>query len=257
MNGHPLRRIVRTSNPVFGNRFERYARQPYAVDAGTMTIEGTVAKTLTLLFLVVIGAILPWYAFFTLQDLVLVLLLMMVGLIGGLVVALVTIFVPRFAHVTSPVYAFLEGLILGAFSALFELVYPGILLQAVGLTFGVFLLVLVLYRVRVLRATPRFVKGIVAATGAIMVIYLIGLVLVLFGVPVFFWSSPDPISIAFSVFVVAIAALNFVLDFGFIEEGVNNHAPKQMEWYAAFGLLVTLVWLYVEILRLIAKLRSR
>ncbi|HEV8593997.1 MAG TPA: Bax inhibitor-1/YccA family protein, partial [Thermoplasmata archaeon] len=93
--------------------------------------------------------------------------------------------------------------------------------------------------------------------GAIMVIYLVGLILTLFGIPVFFWSSSSPISIAFSVFVVAIAALNFVLDFAFIEEGVNNNAPKHMEWYAAFGLLVTLVWLYIEILRLLAKLRSR
>ena len=135
--------------------------------------------------------------------------------------------------------------------------YQGILPQAVALTFGVFFLVLVLYRVRILRATPRFVKGIVAATGAIMILYFIGLLLVLFGVPVFFFYSSDPLSIAFSVFVVAIAALNFVLDFAFIEEGANHGAPKHMEWYAAFGLLVTLVWLYIEVLRLLAKLRSR
>jgi len=181
----------------------------------------------------------------------------MVGLLGGLVVGFATIFVPGYAHVTSPVYALLEGLILGGISALFETVYQGILPQAVALTFGVFFLVLVLYRVRILRATPRFVKGIVAATGAIMILYFIGLLLVLFGVPVFFFYSSDPLSIAFSVFVVAIAALNFVLDFAFIEEGANHGAPKHMEWYAAFGLLVTLVWLYIEVLRLLAKLRSR
>lgn len=248
---------MRTGNPVFGNRWERYAHQPFATEAGTMTVEGTAAKALFLLFLVLIGALVVWYALFTLGDLSLVLLLMMVGLFGGLVVAFATIFLPRYAHVSSPAYALLEGLILGGFSAFFEVAYPGILLQAVALTFGVFFLALILYRVRILRATPRFVTGIVAATGAILVLYLVGLVLVLFGVPVFFFSSGDPISIAFSVFVVAIAALNFVLDFGFIEEGVTQGAPKHMEWYAAFGLLVTLVWLYIEVLRLLSKVRSR
>lgn len=248
---------MRTSNPVFGNRWERYLRAGQTAEEGVMTIEGTAAKALILLFLVLLSSIFVWYVFFTIGDLALVFILMMLGLLGGLVVALITIFLPRYAAVTAPAYALLEGLMLGGISSIFENVYPGIMFQAVALTFGVFLLVLVLYRVRILRATPRFVKGIVAATLAIMVLYLVGLVLSLFGTRVFFFYSSDPLSIAFSVFVVAIAALNFVLDFGFIEAGANQGAPAHMEWYAAFGLLVTLVWLYLEILRLLAKLRSR
>jgi uncharacterized YccA/Bax inhibitor family protein len=223
---------------------------------GTMTVEGTATKTGILLLLVLVSSLVTW-SLFAMGNFRLVFPLMIVGMIGGLVVALITIFKPKWASVTAPTYAIFEGLLLGGLSAAFEFVYPGILFQAVALTFGVFALVLVLYRFRVLRATPRFVKGIIAATGAIMFVYLIGLVLLLFGVPVFFFSSSDPISIGFSVFVVAIASLNFVLDFGFIEEGANRAAPKHLEWYAAFGLLVTLIWLYIEILRLLAKLRSR
>ena len=248
---------MRTSNPVFGNRFERIAQRSYGVEqVGAMTVEGTATKTGILLLLVLVSSLVTWLLF-GLGNVQLVFLLMIVGMIGGLVVALITIFKPAWASVTAPAYAILEGLLLGGLSAAFEIVYPGILFQAVALTFGVFALILVLYRFRVLRATPAFVKGIVAATLAIMFVYLIGFVLTLIGVPVFFFSSSSPISIGFSVFVVAIAALNFVLDFGFIEEGANRGAPKHLEWYAAFGLLVTLIWLYIEILRILAKLRSR
>lgn len=250
---------MRTSNPVFSNRFERYAQQqPFgSIGMGTMTIEGTATKTGILLLLLLMSATVTWYVFFTLFDITLVFLLIIVGLIGGLVVGLITAFKPKWAHVTAPIYAIFEGLFLGGISGIFEIVYPGILVQAIALTFGVFALVLVLYRVRILRATPRFAKGIIAATGAIFLIYFIGILLSLFGVRPFFFYESSPISIGFSVFVVAIAALNFVLDFGFIEEGANRGAPKHLEWYAAFGLLVTLIWLYIEILRLLAKLRSR
>ncbi len=248
---------MRTSNPVFANRFQRLAQQSAGWEhAGTMTVEGTATKTGILLLLVLISSIVTW-SFFVAGDFALVFLLMMVGMIGGLIVALVTVFKPTWASATAPAYAILEGLLLGGLSAGFEVVYPGILLQAVALTFGVFALILVLYRVRVLQATPRFVKGIVAATGAIMIVYFAGIILSLFGFRPFFFYSSDPLSIAFSVFVVAIAALNFVLDFGFIEEGAKQGAPKHLEWYAAFGLLVTLIWLYIEILRLLSKLRSR
>ena len=248
---------MRTSNPVFGNRFQRYAQAGYGAGQEAMTVEGTATKTAILLLCVLIGGVIVWY-FFAAGNYGLVYSLMLIGLIGGFVVALITMFKPTWAAVTSPAYGVLEGLILGGISAIFELAYPGIMFQAVALTFGVFALVLVLYRFRILRATPRFAKGIIAATGAIMIVYIVGIILSLFGVNVVFFSlSSNPISIGFSVLVVAIAALNFVLDFGFIEEGANQGAPKHMEWYAAFGLLVTLVWLYLEILRLLAKLRSR
>jgi len=222
-----------------------------------MTVAGTATKTAILLFILFIASLVTWWILFVEGNLGLVLILITAGFIGGLIVGLFTAFVPRYAKVTAPVYAVLEGLAIGGISGVFERIYPGILFQAVGLTFGVFALVLFLYRFRVLRATPRFAKGIIAATGAIFIVYMVGLVLSLFGRPVFFFYSSDPISIGFSVFVVAIASLNFVLDFGFIEEGANQGAPKHIEWYAAFGLLLTLVWLYIEILRLLAKLRSR
>jgi uncharacterized YccA/Bax inhibitor family protein len=249
---------MRTSNPVFSNRFERYAQQSFGtVGMGTMTIEGTATKTGILLLLLLMSSTFVWYLFFAVQDYALVFLLVLVGLIGGLVVAFITIFKPAWASATAPVYAILEGLMLGGISALFELVYPGILVQAIALTFGVFALVLVLYRFRILRATPRFAKGVIAATFAIMIVYVIGFLLSFFGVRAFFFYDSSPISIGFSVFVVAIASLNLVLDFGFIEDGANRGAPKYLEWYAAFGLLVTLIWLYIEIIRLLAKLRSR
>lgn len=247
---------MRTSNPVFGSRFERLAREMPAMGE-TMTVGGTAMKTAILLVLVLLSATVVWWYFFVEVNLALVQLLILVGLVGGLVIGLAAAFLPKYAAVTAPAYALFEGLFLGGISALFEIPFPGIVLQAVGLTFGVFALILLLYSVRILRATPRFAKGIIAATGAIFFVYLIGIILTLFGIPVFFFSSSDPWSIGFSVLVVAIAALNFVLDFGFIEEGANHGASKHLEWYAAFGLLVTLVWLYIEILRLLAKIRSR
>lgn len=247
---------MRTANPVFGNRFERYTRGMPAVGAETMTVGGTATKTAILLLLVLISSLFVWWLFAE-GNFALVQILILVGVIGGLVVALITVFRPQWASATAPVYAILEGLFLGGISVVFEILYPGILFQAVALTFGVFALILLLYRAEILRATPRFAKGIIAATGAIFLVYLISLILSLFGVTSFLFTSSHPVSIGFSVLVVAIAALNFVLDFGFIEEGANRGAPKHLEWYAAFGLLVTLVWLYIEVLRLLAKLRSR
>jgi uncharacterized YccA/Bax inhibitor family protein len=247
---------MRTSNPVFGNRFERYIRQPYETSGETMTVEGTVLKTAILLMLALITSGIVWYLFYVANEVALVLLLLMVGLIGGLVVALVTVFVPRWAAVTSPAYALLEGLVLGGISAVFDLIYPGIVLQAVALTFGVFVLVLLAYRARILQATPRFTKGVLAATGAIMILYFVGILLSFFGVPVVYFHDTGAIGIGFSLFVVSIAALNLVLDFGFIERGAAEGAPKNMEWYGAFGLMVTLVWLYLEVLRLLSLLRQ-
>lgn len=180
------------------------------------------------------------------------------GLIGGLVVALVTVFKKEWSPVTAPLYAVLEGLAIGAISAVFEQRFPGIVMQAVGLTFGTLAALLLAYRSGLVRATENFKLGVVAATGGIMLLYLVNIGMRLFGFEgMGFIHDSGWLGIGFSAVVVVVAALNLVLDFDFIEQGVEHGAPKYMEWYGAFGLLVTLVWLYLEILRLLAKLQSR
>jgi uncharacterized YccA/Bax inhibitor family protein len=179
------------------------------------------------------------------------------GVFGGFVVALVTIFKKEWSPITAPVYALLEGLALGGISAIFERTYPGVAMQAVGLTFGTLFIMLLAYKTGMIRATQKFKLGVIAATGGIAVLYLVEMVLGLFHVTVPAINGSGPLGIAFSLFVVVIAALNLVLDFDLIETGVQGGAPKYMEWYGAFALMVTLIWLYLEILRLLAKARRR
>ena len=181
----------------------------------------------------------------------------MTGAIGGLVVALITVFKKQWSPVTAPAYALLEGLFIGAFSAMMEARFPGIVLQAVGLTFGTLASLLVAYRSGLIRVTENFKLGVVAATGGIALLYLVDIAMGFFGHSVGFIHQSSLLGIGFSVVVVIIAALNLVFDFDFIERGVEQGAPKYMEWFAAFGLMVTLVWLYLEILRLLSKLNSR
>jgi uncharacterized YccA/Bax inhibitor family protein len=177
--------------------------------------------------------------------------------IGGLVTAVVTIFFPKVSPFTASLYAVLEGLFLGTISAIYEARFQGIMIQAVGLSIGVLVLLLVLYGTGLVRATEKFKIGIIAATGAVCLVYLVTMVLSLFGTRVPFIHEAGPIGIGFSVVVVAIAALNLILDFDFIETGSRRGAPKYMEWYAGFSLLVTLIWMYLEILRLLSKLKNR
>lgn len=177
--------------------------------------------------------------------------------IAGFVVALITIFVPRISPVTAPLYAVLEGLFLGAVSAFFNARYQGIVLEAGALTTGVLAAMAVLYATRWIVVTDKFRTGVIAATFGVCLAYLGAFLLNLFGLPFPYIHDGGLVSIGFSVVVVVIAALNLVLDFDTIERGARARAPKYMEWYAAFGLLVTLVWLYLEILRLLAKLRGR
>ena len=181
----------------------------------------------------------------------------MVGGIGGFIVAMVTVFKQKWAPFTVPLYAALQGLFLGGISATFELRFPGIVIQAVGLTMMVFLALLFAYKSKLIQATENFKLGITAATGGIALLYIVQLVLSFFGIHIPYIHESGPIGIGFSLVVVTIAALNLVMDFDFIENGAARRAPKYMEWYAAFGLLVTLVWLYLEMLRLLAKLQSR
>jgi len=178
-------------------------------------------------------------------------------LIVGFGLAIVTAFVPKLARFTALPYAFAEGLVLGVISHLYDSQSQGIAVQALLATAGVFLAMLALYGLRILRATPRFVKGVVAATMGIAAMYLVGWIASMFGADSLrFWSSSSPLGIGVSVIIVLVAAFNLIIDFDMIERGARNRAPAHMEWYGAFSLMVTLVWLYLEILRLLAKLRD-
>lgn len=182
--------------------------------------------------------------------------LLFVGMIVGLGLAFLTAFKPKLARVTGILYALCQGYVIGAISAFYGAQFPGIVAQAILATLGVFLVMLVLYGLRVLRATPKFVKGVIAATFGIVVVYGVMLIANLFGVGEGFWTSGSPLGIVISLVVVGVAAMNLILDFDFIERGQQAGLPRYMDWYAAFGLLVTLIWLYLEMLRLLARLRQ-
>jgi uncharacterized YccA/Bax inhibitor family protein len=179
------------------------------------------------------------------------------GSVGGFIAAMVTIWRKHWSQYSAVVYAILEGLALGAISASFELQYPGIAAQAVGLTFGTLFCLLIAYKSGFIEPSENFKLGVMAATGAIFFVYLIGFLLSLFDMQFVSFDQSGWLGIGISAFVVVVAALNLVLDFDFIEQGVAEGAPQYMEWYAAFGLLVTLVWLYIEMLRLLARLANR
>jgi uncharacterized YccA/Bax inhibitor family protein len=245
--------LFKTSNPALNeNTFKGEA----AVAGEPMTLQGTVNKTGVLLLCVVATAAWTWGIAHS-QAPQAALPWMIGGLVGGLVFSLVTIFKKEWAPITAPIYALCEGLALGGISALLEMQYPGIAIQAMGLTFAVTAVMLVLYTSGVLRATPKFTVGVIAATGGIFVLYMVDLVLGMFGHHVPLLNSSGPWGIAISVAIVIIAALNLILDFDFVETGVHANAPKYMEWYGAFGIMVTLVWMYLEILRLLSKIRDR
>ncbi|PZO65756.1 MAG: hypothetical protein DI635_02410 [Pseudoxanthomonas suwonensis] len=227
-------------------------------DDQAMTINGTVNKTGILLLLAVLTAAFAWSQTITETGEVsqAARIYLIGGAIGGLVMALVTAFKKTWAPVTAPLYALLEGFFLGAISAIYNAQFQGIVLQAVLLTFGTLFALLMAYRSGLIQVTQNFRLGVVAATGGIMLVYLATIVLRLFGMDIPMIHQSGMIGIGFSLFVVVIASLNLVLDFDFIEAGAEHGAPKYMEWYGAFGLMVTLVWLYLEFLRLLSKLRD-
>lgn len=247
---------MRTGNPILSDKtFENFDSAMTSAQANTMTLNGTATKTMMLMTLVVGAGAVTWNLFS--QQSPLVMPLMIGGAIAGLIFALITSFKPTWSPVTASLYAVCEGLFLGGLSALYQHMYQGIVVQAVFLTLGTLFALLLAYQSGVIRATENFKLGIVAATGGIFLVYMATLVLGFFGVQIPYIHGSGLIGIGFSLFVVIIAALNLVLDFDFIETGVERGAPKYMEWYGAFGLLVTLVWLYIEILRLLAKMNSR
>lgn len=254
--------LMKTSNPALGsNTFRDVAGSGFggAIDVTTrMTLSGTINKTAILLLCAVATASWTWHLFMESRNPASVSGLMMLGIFGGLILAFVTVFKKEWSPVCAPAYALLEGLALGGISAMFNLYYPGIAFEAVGLTFATLFVMLFLYKARIIKVTRKFMIGVVAATGGIMLFYFVEMILGFFGIHAFSaLNGSGPIGILFSLFIVGIAALNLVLDFHFIEQGVNYGAPKYMEWYGAFGIMVTLVWLYLEMLRLLSKINSR
>ncbi len=248
---------MRTANPILrADTFDLRAGERES----TMTIMGTVHKTAFLVLIVFAAAIWVWKQFPMTEPGRIpagVYPWVIGGAIGGLVLAMITSFKREIARFTSPLYAACEGLFLGGISALFDSLYPGIAIQAIGLTATTLFALLFAYRSGLIRATENFKLGVTAATGGVLLLYVASWVLGMFGVTMPFLHDNGIIGIGISMVIVVIAALNLVLDFDFIEQGQANGAPKSMEWYAAFGLLVTLVWLYIETLRLLSKLQSR
>jgi len=249
--------VARSGNPALSeSRFAQY--RGLGVSGDVMTMQGAVNKTGILLLITMLTAGYVWKTFFSAPEpnITNVSGLMIVGAIGGFVVAMVTVFKDSWSPITAPIYAALEGLFLGGISAVAESQYPGIGIQSVGLTFAVCLVMLAVYSSGIIKVTDKFRVGVVAATGGVAIFYFISIILSLFGIQVPFINDNSWVGIGFSLVVVSIAALNLVLDFDVIQQLSRSGAPRYMEWYGAFGLMVTLVWLYIEILRLLMKLRS-
>ena len=225
---------------------------------GVMTVSGTASASMVLFALLLVSAAVGWIAVAEPQPGVLSFPPMaFVGAIIGFIAVMVTVFKPMTSHILGPVYAVGQGLFVGALSKMFDATYSGIVVQAVGTTLAVFGVMLFLYRTRILRVTDKFRRIVIGATLGVMVFYLASFVFSMFGANVSFLSSSSGMGILFSLFVAGLAAFNLALDFDFIERGEAMGLPRRMEWFAALGLLVTLVWLYLEVLRILAKLRDR
>ena len=253
-----------SSNPALSRGFDHGFEQDFAASPSTvMTVNGTIGKTFALLAILSATAIYSWNqtAAGQLQPAVLP-----ASMIGGFILAMITIFKPKLSPWTAPVYAAFEGVFLGTFSFFVEHLiqnrvggtgYPGIAIEAVLLTGATLFCMLFLYSTGLVRVTQKLRAGIMAATGAVCLVYMVSIVVSMFGGTVPFLNDATPIGIGISLFVVGLAAFNLLLDFDFIEQGAQQGAPKYMEWYGAFGLMVTLVWLYLEILRLLRKFQDR
>lgn len=241
----------RSSNPALSDK--AFAGPFPDTGAGVMTISGVVWKTFVLVLLAVASGAYAWNLVTTHPEYVFMALI--AGTIGGLIVALIAIFKPASTPVTAPLYALLEGLVLGVISKMYEVQYGGIVLQAVGLTVCVLLVMMFLYTSGIVKVTARFRSIVIGATVAIALFYLVSFIVSLFGGGAPLVTGNSVWAIGFSVVVVLVAASNILLDLDFIDRGAKAGAPKYMEWYGSFGLLVTLVWLYLEILRLLGKLR--
>lgn len=239
---------MRTSNPTLSEKTFQNVSQAVPRD-GSMTISGTINKTVILFLILLLGASISWYQPSQ--------IFIWGGAIGGFIVAIATVFKKEWSPITAPIYAGLEGLFLGGISLMYANAYDGIVYNAIMLTLGVFAAMLFAYRSGMIEVTQRFRMGVVAATGGIFLVYLASFVLGFFGVNVGLIHGTGTMGIGFSLIIVGIAALNLVLDFDMIERGAEANAPKYFEWYTSFGLMITLIWLYIEILRLLAKFQRR
>ncbi|MGH8371607.1 MAG: Bax inhibitor-1/YccA family protein [Gammaproteobacteria bacterium] len=243
---------MKTSNPALRTKA---FRNPVMAGDAQMTVNGTIGKSFILLVLVLVTASWCWSRFYTTGDIAAVTPFMIGGVIGGLVFGIATAFKPAWAYITAPLYAMAEGLAVGGISAMFELRYPGIVVQAVALTMAVAFGMLILYRTGIIKVTDRFRRMIFAATFGIVIFYGLTMLVSFFGVNTSMVYGHTPLSIGISLFIVAIAAFNLVLDFDMISQQSQQGAPRYMEWYGAFALMVTLIWLYLEILRLLGNSR--
>ncbi len=243
--------LGRSSNPVFNqDRFRNIANS--ATSDGVMTVNGTITKTLILFVILIAAGAFVWGKV-TPENL---LTFVIGGAIGGLIFALATIFKPAWAPITAALYAVFEGMFVGAISKMYASFYDGIVMQAVGLTMSILLVMLVLYRTGVLRATPKFRRGVIIATAGIFLFYILNWIFSMFGGGVSL-ANFGLLGIGIQLVIVGVASLNLILDFDNIERGAEQGLPKIMEWYSGFGIMVTLVWLYLELLRLIALISGR
>jgi uncharacterized YccA/Bax inhibitor family protein len=241
--------MYRTSNPALNP--DALANVHWSAGQETMTVNGAVNKSILAVSITTAFAALTWHQYAITHDPASVAPFMVVGGIAGFIIAIVTIFKNNFAPITTPLYAAAEGAVLGSVSALFDAQYPGIALQAVGLTLATLFSLLFAYKAGLIKATENFRMGVIAATGGIALIYLVSWILSFFHITMPFLYGASWLSVGFSAFVVIIAALNLVLDFDMIDSCARQGLPKYMEWYSAMALLITLVWLYMEILRML------
>ena len=257
--------LEKSSNPVFSKT--TFAPSFTATEQGVMTLKGTINKSIIMLAIIIVAASLTWNMVQAGSSSAIT--WMIAGAILGLVTAIVTMFKKEWAGFTVPLYAVFEGLFLGGISAFIEMSFltskepgaiatgNGIVFNAVALTFGVFLLMLLLYRNQIIKPTQKFMMVVASATGAIFLLYMVNMIMGMFGTSIPFLHSSGPIGIGISLVIVVVAALNLILDFKNIEDGVAQGAPRYMEWIGAFGLMVTLIWLYLEMLKLVALLTGR
>ena len=252
--------LFKSGNPTLTEKIFDNSANLEASMQGTMTVRGTMNKFGFLMLMVIGGAAYTWHLYEDLNQ-GLMSTLMMTGIFGGMICAFAMIFKPNWAQYIAPLYAILEGFFLGGISAIFNAAfsksYPGLVLQAVGLTFGVSIAMFLLYNFRIIKVTDKVRSIIFSATAGIAVFYLLSIILGMFHVNMPFMYDSSLLGIGISLFVVAIAAMNLLLDFDMIERGAEQGAPQYMEWYGAFGLLVTIVWLYIEMLKLLSRFAKR
>lgn len=255
--------LFESGNPTLSQKIFDKSRNVEADLQGTLSLRGTINKFGFLLLMVIGGAAYNWQLFYQ-NNQSTSYTLMLVGLFGGIIIAVATSFKPNWAPYTTPAYGILEGFLLGGLSAMlnsqFEKNYPGLVLQAVGFTLAIAVAMFLLYNFRIIKPTQKLRSIIYTATAGIAIFYLIDIVLFYvfhFDIPITSWENTSLTSIGFSLIVIVIAALNLIMDLGRIEELELQGAPKYMEWYGAFALLVTIIWLYIEILRLLSRFAKR